>query len=68
VNYEGIDMSEDKMSEEEQWKLSGAEDRRKEQRRKAVDRRDMIRFEVEKEDRRKGKDRRGSHWGTNQPI
>lgn len=44
------------------------EDRRKEHRRKAVDRRDMIRFEIKKDDRRKGKDRRGSNWGTDQPI
>jgi len=56
------------MSEEGHWNHTGADDRRKDQRRKAIDRRDMIRFEVEKEDRRKGKDRRGKDWGTDQPI
>ena len=66
-------MSEDNhdhklMSEEGHWNHTGSEDRRKEQRRKAVDRRDLIRFEVEKDDRRKGKDRRGSNWGTDQPV
>jgi hypothetical protein len=61
-------MSEDKMSEEEHWKHSGAEDRRKEPRRVAIDRRDMIRFEIKKDDRRTGKDRRGKDWGTDQPI
>lgn len=61
-------MSEDKMSEEEHWKHSGAEDRRKGPRRVAIDRRDMIRFEVAKDDRRSGKDRRGKDWGTDQPI
>lgn len=60
----------DDMSEEGHWNHTGADDRRIEQRRKAVDRRDMIRFEIEKEDRRSGKDRRGSvtSWGTDQPI
>ena len=49
---------------------TGENDRRRYNRRLAVDRRDMIRFEIEKEDRRKGKDRRGSvtDWGTDQPV
>jgi hypothetical protein len=39
-------------------------DRRKGQRRKNRDRRDEIRFEPDKDDRRSGKDRRSTdHWG-----
>jgi hypothetical protein len=40
-------------------------DRRRttEDRRQSADRREMIRFEPEKEDRRKGKDRRADSWG-----
>jgi hypothetical protein len=54
-------LSEDRVNHEE--------DRRKDQRRKAVDRRDMIRFEVKKDDRRTGKDRRkdNADWGG-QPV
>ncbi len=46
------------------------EEKRKGQRREAHDRRDMIRFELEKDDRRSGKDRRVSvtDWGTDQPV
>jgi len=46
------------------------EERRKKQRREAHDRRDMIRFEVDKDDRRSGHDRRKSvtDWGTDQPV
>jgi len=58
------------MTEEGHWHHTGADDRRRAQRREAKDRRDMIRFEIEKEDRRTGKDRRGSipDWGTDQPV
>jgi len=48
---------------------SGRE-RRKSQRRTGKDQRDMIRFELDKEDRRSGNDRRKSAtgWGSSQPI
>ena len=43
----------------------GPERRRNVERRQGHDRREMIRFEPEKEDRRSGKDRRKHHaWGT----
>ena len=58
------------MSEEGHWHHTGSEDRRKEERREGHDRREMIRFEIDKEDRRKGKDRRGqaTSWGTDRPV
>lgn len=45
-------------------------DRRKSQRRTGKDQRDMIRFELDKEDRRSGNDRRKSatSWGSSQPV
>ena len=46
------------MSEEEEENYNGPERRSGEERRKGHDRREMIRFEVTKEDRRSGKDRR----------
>ena len=58
------------MSEEGSLHNTGADDRRRAHRREAHDRRDMIRFELEKEDRRSGKDRRSTvtNWGTDQPV
>lgn len=50
----------DFMSEEGNWHHIGSEDRRNKERRGDHDRREMIRFEVDKEDRREGKDRRGT--------
>ncbi|PCH61364.1 MAG: hypothetical protein COC04_06170 [Gammaproteobacteria bacterium] len=46
------------------------EEKRRRQRREAHDRRDMIRFELDNDDRRSGKDRRTSvtDWGTDQPV
>jgi len=48
----------------------GSDERRHDQRRLAKDRREMIRFELDKDDRRHGKDRRSNvtHWGTDQPV
>mgnify|MGYP003624792144 CR=1 FL=1 len=45
-------------------------ERRKKQRRITKDQRDMIRFEIDKEDRRSGNERRKSAtaWGSNEPI
>jgi len=40
------------------WELSGHQERRQEHRRAGEDRREMIRFELDKNDRRQGKDRR----------
>lgn len=53
----------------QQGKYTGSE-RRKTQRRTGKDQRDMIRFELDKEDRRSGNDRRKSvtSWGSDQPI
>ena len=58
------------MSEEGHWNHTGNEDRRDQERREAHDRREMIRFELDKEDRRQGKDRRGqaTSWGTDRPV
>lgn len=58
------------MTENGHWHHTGSDDRRIAQRREAKDRRDMIRFEIEKDDRRTGKDRRGTvtDWGTDQPV
>jgi len=58
------------MSEEGHWNYTGQDDRRKEQRRTGKDQREMIRFELDKSDRRSGKDRRGSatSWGSDDPI
>lgn len=52
-----------------QGKYSGT-DKRKNQRRTGKDQRDMIRFELDKEDRRSGNDRRSSvtAWGSSQPV
>jgi hypothetical protein len=60
------------MSDSKQMKHSqytGTE-RRKSQRRTGKDQRDMIRFELDKDDRRSGNERRKSatSWGSNQPI
>ena len=43
---------------------------RKSQRRTGKDQRDMIRFELDKEDRRSGNERRKSAtaWGSSQPV
>ena len=45
-------------------------ERRKSERRTGKDQRDMIRFEIDKEDRRSGNDRRKSvtSWGSSQPV
>ena len=52
-----------------QW---SREEKRHGERRKGDDRREMIRFEPDKEDRRSGLDRRGGSvkdkWGTDKPI
>ena len=60
----------DLMSEEEHWHHTGADDRRKGERRSGHDQREMLRFELDKEDRRSGKDRRGTatSWGSDDPI
>jgi hypothetical protein len=50
VNYDDMTL--------EEWEYAGKPERRKEQRRQSTDRREMLRFELEKEDRRSGKDRR----------
>jgi len=58
MSYDEEEMiTENQPSEGEQSQFSGLE-QRKGQRRKKVDRREMVRFE-EKPDRRKGSDRRG---------
>lgn len=49
----------------------GQPERRQEVRRTGDDRREMFRFDLTKEDRRKGKERRGTaedNWGTDDPI
>ncbi len=49
----------------------GQPERRKDVRRTGEDRREMFRFDLTKEDRRKGKERRGSakdNWGSDDPI
>ena len=60
------------MKEEGHWNHTGSEDRRKEERRVASDRREMIRFELDKEDRRNydHSDRRGkaTTWGSDKPV
>jgi hypothetical protein len=59
------------MKEENNRHRTGEEERRKGPRRTGDDRRDMIRFEPDKADRRTRKDRRGSkdNWGDNdKPI
>lgn len=58
------------MKEQGHWHHTGADDRRKAERRSGRDQREMIRFEPDKEDRRSAKDRRKSatHWGTDKPI
>lgn len=58
------------MSEAGHWHHTGREDRRLEQRRGGHDRREMIRFELDKEDRRSGDDSRGSatSWGSDKPV
>ena len=66
------DSKHDLMSDEGHWHHTGAEDRRKEERREAGDRREMIRFELDKDDRRnhKHEDRRGkaTTWGSDKPV
>ena len=58
------------MGEEGHWHHTGADDRRKKERRTGKDQREMIRFELDKDDRRKSKDRRGTatSWGNDKPI
>lgn len=58
------------MSEEDHWHHTGAEDRRKGERRTGTDQRDMIRFEPDKKDRRSGIDRRrdGNAWSGKKPL
>jgi len=49
----------------------GEPERRKDARRTGEDRREMFRFDLTKDDRRKGKERRGTaedNWGTDDPI
>ncbi|MDT8371391.1 MAG: hypothetical protein RQ783_05270 [Gammaproteobacteria bacterium] len=64
------DSKHDLMSEQGHWHYTGEEDRRKKQRRTGKDQREMIRFELDKDDRRSGKDRRGSatSWGSDDPV
>ena len=64
------DKEHDLMKEEGHWHHTGTEDRRKEQRRTGKDRREMIRFEIDKDDRRSGKDRRdkATDWGSDKPL
>ncbi len=58
------------MSKEGHWNHTGADDRRKKERRRGHDQREMIRFELDKEDRRSSKDRRGTatSWGSSDPV
>lgn len=58
------------MSQEGHWHFTGKEDRRKTIRRAGHDRRDMIRFELDKDDRRSHKERRrgARSWGSDKPI
>ncbi len=58
------------MSQEGHWHHTGNEDRRKTIRRAGHDRRDMIRFELDKDDRRSRNDRRrgARNWGSDKPI
>jgi hypothetical protein len=60
-------MSDSKQMQHDQY--SGPE-RRKSQRRSGKDQRDMIRFELDKDDRRSGNERRKSatSWGSSQPV
>jgi len=55
---------------ETKWVASVSEDRRKAERRTGKDQREMIRFELDKEDRRSGNDRRSSvtSWGSDDPV
>lgn len=49
----------------------GEPERRKDVRRTGHDRREMFRFDLTKDDRRSGKERRGNakdSWGTDDPI
>lgn len=50
-------------------KYTGTE-RRKTERRSGKDQRDMIRFELDKDDRRSGNERRkaATSWGSSQPV
>ncbi|NQZ54583.1 MAG: hypothetical protein HRT93_10075 [Piscirickettsiaceae bacterium] len=49
---------------------TGEDNKRKGERRTGHDQREMIRFEIDKQDRRAHKDRRGSatSWGTDDPV
>ena len=60
-------MSESKQVQSGQY--SGPE-KRKDQRRSGKDQRDMIRFELDKDDRRSAGERRKSvtSWGSSQPV
>jgi hypothetical protein len=60
-------MSDSKQMQHGQY--TGTE-RRKSQRRTGNDQRDMIRFELDKDDRRSGNERRESatSWGSSQPV
>ncbi len=54
-----------------EYERNGMPERRKDIRRTGDDRREMFRFDLTKDDRREGKDRRGSakdNWGTEDPI
>jgi len=63
-------MSDSLANDDLQSRPENVEERRKSQRRSGHDQRDMIRFELEKIDRRSGKDRRVSNalWGSNALI
>jgi len=51
-------------------KWNTTEERRKAERRSGKDQREMIRFELDKDDRRSGNDRRSSatSWGSDDPV
>ena len=66
-----MDDKDHKMMEEEgHWHHTGSDNRRKGERRDGKDRREMIRFELDKDDRRSGKDRRkkATDWGSDKPL
>jgi len=64
------DNNDDANKDNNEWQQSGQPDRRTEHRRQGP-RRDMIRFEPDKDDRRQGKDRRkdkNSGWDSGTTI
>jgi len=63
-------MSDTETSDGLKWDASTSENRRKAERRSGKDQREMIRFELDKDDRRDGKDRRSSvtSWGSDDPV